>query len=173
MAADGSGAAAQLTSGCGVPGSRGPASAGPTGAEPSLCSGWFCQGKSICPAPTGCWKVPLLCQSPALKMQSCRSDAARSAPALNPSGPAGAQRVPPATAGLSAPRRAPGSVPAGVTSPWGLPITVWAARNLAPCVLSRVGSGGERRLGTSCWGLSHSSARKQGLWVLRWWHQGC
>ena len=63
IAADGSGAAAQLTSGCGLPGSRGPASAGPVGAEPSLCSGRFCQGTSICPAPTSCWKVPLPCKA--------------------------------------------------------------------------------------------------------------
>lgn len=60
MAADGSGAAARLTSGYGLPGSRGPAGAGPVGAEPSPRSGRFCQGTSICPAPTGCWKVPLL-----------------------------------------------------------------------------------------------------------------
>lgn len=63
IAADGSGAAAQLTSGCGLPGSRGPAGAGPVGAEPSLRSGRFCQGTSICPAPTGCWKVPLPCKA--------------------------------------------------------------------------------------------------------------
>ena len=93
IAADGSRAAAQFTSGCGLPGSQGPAGAGPVGAEPSLCSGRFCQGDIHLPSTDRLLEGTTALQSPALKMQSCRSDAAHSAPALNPSGTAGARRA--------------------------------------------------------------------------------
>lgn len=59
MAADGSGAAAQLTGGCGVPGSQGPTRVPPVQGRWALSPGPVLPGDIHLPSMTGCWKVPL------------------------------------------------------------------------------------------------------------------
>lgn len=59
MAADGSGAAAQLTGGCGVPGSQGPTRVPPVRGRWAPSPGPVLPGDIHLPSMTGCWKVPL------------------------------------------------------------------------------------------------------------------
>lgn len=59
MAADGSGAAAQLTGGCGVPGNQGPTRVPPVQGRWAMSPGPMLPGDIHLPSMTGCWKVPL------------------------------------------------------------------------------------------------------------------
>lgn len=59
MAADGSGAAARLTGGCGVPGSQGPTGVPPVQGRWALSPAPVLPGDIHLPSMTGCWKVPL------------------------------------------------------------------------------------------------------------------
>lgn len=75
-------------------------------------------------------------------MQSCRSDAAHSVPALNPSGTAGAHRAPPAAPRLPEPGRlGGGSVLTQVACRWGFLTAAGAGRGRAARARSGVGVG--------------------------------